>query len=88
MGCRAATLSTELLRVVVVAGALVPDPERRLPGRGAWLHARPDCLRTAHRRRAFARAFRRPGPPDVEAVRAHLAELLGVSVDVGTSHVR
>jgi predicted RNA-binding protein YlxR (DUF448 family) len=88
VGCRAATSPTELLRVVVVDGVLVPDPERRLPGRGAWLHARPDCLRTAHRRRAFPRALRVPGPLDVEPVRAYLAELLGVTVDVGASHVR
>ncbi|HEX3590846.1 MAG TPA: YlxR family protein [Pseudonocardiaceae bacterium] len=73
---------------MVADGALVPDPERRLPGRGAWLHVRPDCLRTAHRRRAFARALRVPGPLDVEAVRAHLATLLGEHVDVGASHVR
>lgn len=82
------TLSTELLRVVIVDGVLVPDPERRRPGRGAWLHARPDCLRAAEKRRAFPRALRVPGPLDVEAVRDHLRESLGESFDVGTSHVR
>lgn len=88
VGCRTATLSTELLRVVAVDGALVPDPGRRLPGRGAWLHARPECLRTAVRRRAFPRALRVPGPLDVEPVRVYLSELLGEYVDVGASHVR
>ncbi|HEY1575064.1 MAG TPA: YlxR family protein [Pseudonocardiaceae bacterium] len=83
MGCRAATSATELLRVVVVDGAVVPDPERTLPGRGAWLHVRSDCLRTAYRRRALPRAFRVPGELDVEPVRLHLSELLGESVDVG-----
>ncbi|HEX3647064.1 MAG TPA: DUF448 domain-containing protein [Pseudonocardiaceae bacterium] len=88
MGCRVATSATELLRVVVVDGAVVPDPERKLPGRGAWLHVRPDCLRTAHRRRALPRALRVPGPLDVEPVRSHLSELLGEDVDVGVPHVR
>ncbi|HYS40877.1 MAG TPA: YlxR family protein [Pseudonocardiaceae bacterium] len=77
VGCRAATLSTELLRVVVVDGAVVPDPGRRLPGRGAWLHARSECLRAAERRRAFPRALRAQGPLDIEAVRDHLAHPLG-----------
>ncbi|HEX5114567.1 MAG TPA: DUF448 domain-containing protein [Pseudonocardiaceae bacterium] len=88
MGCRAATSTTELLRVVVVDGVVVPDPGRTLPGRGAWLHVRPDCLRTAYRRRALPRALRVPGPLDVEPVRLHLSELLGESVDVGVPHVR
>lgn len=88
VGCRTATSATELLRVVVVAGAVVPDPGRGLPGRGAWLHVRSDCLRTAVRRRAFARALRVPGPLDVEAVRVHLEQLLGEHVDVGASHVK
>jgi predicted RNA-binding protein YlxR (DUF448 family) len=27
-------------------------------GRGAWLHARPECVTAAVKRRAFGRAFR------------------------------
>jgi len=84
VGCRDAALATELLRVVVVDGVLVPDPERRLPGRGAWLHARPECLRAAERRRAFPRALRVPGPLGIDAVRDHLAMTLGVDFDAGT----
>ncbi|MGW4112163.1 YlxR family protein [Actinosynnema sp. NPDC004786] len=53
-------------------GAVVPDTRRRLPGRGAWLHPDPDCLRNAEKRRAFPRAFRVQGPLDVERVRGHL----------------
>jgi predicted RNA-binding protein YlxR (DUF448 family) len=74
VGCRAKTSATGLLRVVAVDGAVVPDPRRRLPGRGAWLHLDPDCLRLAERRRAFPRALRVPGPLDTQAVHRHLAD--------------
>ncbi|MHA6620976.1 YlxR family protein [Pseudonocardia sp. DLS-67] len=61
-----------LLRVVVVDGVLTPDPRRRLPGRGAWLHLAPECLDRAERRSAFPRALRVPGPLDPAPVRAHI----------------
>ena len=61
------------MRVVVKAGALVPDPERRLPGRGAHLHRDLACLELADRRRAFSRALRVPGPLDLSAVREVVA---------------
>ncbi|MFC7616866.1 DUF448 domain-containing protein [Actinokineospora soli] len=34
VGCRARAADVELLRVVVVDGELIPDPRRRMPGRG------------------------------------------------------
>jgi len=40
---------------------VVPDPARRLPGRGAHLHPTPACLALALRRRAFPRALRVSG---------------------------
>jgi predicted RNA-binding protein YlxR (DUF448 family) len=49
------------LRVVVHGHDLVPDPARRLPGRGASLHLDADCLALAERRRAFGRALRTGG---------------------------
>ncbi|WP_344689754.1 YlxR family protein [Blastococcus jejuensis] len=61
VGCRKRAPADELLRVVVRSGALVPDPRRRLPGRGASVHPTPECLRAAERRRAFPRALRLPG---------------------------
>ncbi|MDQ5973806.1 MAG: uncharacterized protein QG661_1015 [Actinomycetota bacterium] len=60
---------SDLMRVVAVAGAVVPDPGRRLPGRGAHLHPDPGCLERALRRRAFDRALRVPGPLDLAALR-------------------
>ena len=67
-----------MLRVVAVtadpgASSVRPDPRRRLPGRGAYVHPRPECLALAERRRAFPRALRLPGPLDLEPLRAALA---------------
>ena len=74
VGCRTRDEQDRLLRVVAVEGCIVPDPRRRLPGRGAYVHRAPECLALAERKRAFPRAFRLPGPFAVDAVRAHLAE--------------
>ncbi len=75
VGCRERAPVTDLLRVVLRSGALVPDPRRTLPGRGASLHPTPECLHAAERRRAFPRALRLPGGgASVEAgpLRAHV----------------
>ena len=70
VGCRQRAAAGELLRVVAVEGALVPDPSRRLPGRGAHVHPVVGCLDLAEKRRAFPRALRVPAPFDASAVRA------------------
>ncbi|HEX3900375.1 MAG TPA: YlxR family protein [Mycobacteriales bacterium] len=72
VGCRVKAAKSELLRVVVVAGTLTPDPRGTSPGRGAHLHPDPACLALAERRRAFPRALRLGGPLDT----AGLAEYL------------
>lgn len=61
VGCRGRGGRDELLRFVLVDGEVVADPEKRLPGRGAWLHDSPECRALAARRRAFARALRASG---------------------------
>ena len=72
VGCRARDTQDRLLRVVAGEGEVLPDPRRRLPGRGAYLHRRLECLALAERKRAFPRAFRLPGPFAVGVVRARL----------------
>jgi predicted RNA-binding protein YlxR (DUF448 family) len=69
VGCRRRAPAAELLRVVARDGAVVPDPARRLPGRGAHLHPVLACLDLAERRKAFPRALRVPPPLDLTAVR-------------------
>ncbi|MFS0868013.1 YlxR family protein [Microbacterium sp. 179-B 1A2 NHS] len=61
VGCRARAPRSSMLRVVAVDGALVPDEDAVLPGRGAWVHDTDSCVTTALRRRAFGRALRVSG---------------------------
>lgn len=86
VGCRRRSGTGDLLRVVAVDGALTPDPRRRLPGRGAWLHPVPECLHRAERRSAFPRALRVPGPLDTRLVRTRI-EYAGI-VEDSSSGVR
>jgi hypothetical protein len=75
IGCRKRAAATELLRVVAATDShlLIPDPRRRAPGRGAWVHPVAECVDLAERRRAFARALRCPGPMDPSPIREYLA---------------
>jgi predicted RNA-binding protein YlxR (DUF448 family) len=66
-----------LLRVVARGGEIVPDPQARLPGRGAYLHLSQKCFEQAGRRRAFARALRLPGPLATGALEEYLAQRCG-----------
>jgi predicted RNA-binding protein YlxR (DUF448 family) len=50
----------EMIRFVIGPdGAPVPDLKRRLPGRGIWITATRQALRSAIGRKAFARGFKR-----------------------------
>ena len=76
----------ELIRFVRAPdGTVVPDLKRRLPGRGVWVTAEAEAVRTAIKRKAFGRGFRsevRVGPELVEQVDALLErgalEMLGM----------
>jgi uncharacterized protein len=82
-----------LLRCVVGPdGAIVPDIEARLPGRGLWLTPRRDIVERAVTKRAFARAARRPvvvSAELVDRIEALLArrcgELLGLGRRAGVA---
>lgn len=63
VGCRAVDDPDHLVRLTVRAKVIEPvivlDDDRKLGGRGAWLHPTAACVEKAVRRRAFHRAFRR-----------------------------
>jgi uncharacterized protein len=61
VGCKERTDKSSLLRLVAVGDVLQPDPQARLPGRGAYLHPSLACLELARRRRSFPRALRTAG---------------------------
>lgn len=73
VGCRKRVSKTSLVRLVAVNGVCIVDIEGRLPGRGAYLHLRPDCLELALRKKAINRALRVVGPSglDFERVREY-----------------
>ncbi len=59
LGCRTVKDKKELLRFVLAPDrTLVPDPQGKLPGRGAYTCWQRVCLRTAMARKQFARSFR------------------------------
>ncbi|MGX6608337.1 YlxR family protein [Micromonosporaceae bacterium Da 78-11] len=76
IGCRAKVSATELIRFVAVGAGvdlrLQPDPDHRLPGRGAHLHPDPACFALAERRRAFGRALRLIGVADTVMLAEHI----------------
>ncbi|MFT4009357.1 MAG: YlxR family protein [Nocardioidaceae bacterium] len=69
VGCRKRAPQQELLRVVAGDGILIPDPQRRAPGRGCSVHPDLVCLELALRRRAFGRALRVSAELDAAALR-------------------
>ena len=70
VGCRGRDSDSRLLRIVFDPGtaALSPDPRRRAPGRGAWIHRDERCITTALDRKAFTRALRLTGNVSHDAV--------------------
>lgn len=77
----------DLLRFVVAPdGAIVPDLDEKLPGRGLWLLAERDILRTACAKGAFSKAARRETklPDDLAAqverlLRRRCLDLIGLA---------
>ena len=72
IACRKREDWTDLLRVVKVAGEVLPDPLHLLPGRGAWLHRK--CFETAKQRGSFSRAFRSDEPLSTEKLAVFIIE--------------
>lgn len=74
MGCRERAPQAELTRVARFGSDLVLDPERRVAGRGAYLHGRRECLDRFGGTKGRIRSLR--WAPPLEAKRRVAAELL------------
>ena len=81
VGCRSRDGRSNLLRVVAVqvgnTTVLQPDPQRRMSGRGAWVHDDPACYDQAERRKAFGRALRIAGLVEAATLRAFVNRMRG-----------
>lgn len=83
--------SWDLVRFVAdPEGRIVPDLAEKLPGRGAWVSARQDCLERAIKRNLFARSLGRPVvlPADLgdqvrNGLRRRILELIGLCSRAG-----
>jgi uncharacterized protein len=73
VGCKVRAAKSSLLRLVAAGDAIVPDPQARQPGRGAYVHPSLACLELAQRRKAFPRALRVSGALDTTPVVAYLS---------------
>lgn len=73
VGCKARAAKSSLLRLVVAGSGIVPDPQARQPGRGAYVHPSLACFELAQRRKAFPRALRVPGSLDAAPVALYLS---------------
>lgn len=66
VACRQEAGKAELIRVVRRPdGSVGLDRTGREPGRGAYVHASPECLDVARKRRLLDRALKAPAPPEV-----------------------
>jgi uncharacterized protein len=73
VGCKARAAKSSLLRLVVAGDGIVPDPQARQPGRGAYLHPSLACFELAQRRRVFPRALRAQGSPSTAPLASYLS---------------
>jgi predicted RNA-binding protein YlxR (DUF448 family) len=73
VGCKARVAKSSLLRLVVTGDGIVPDPQARQPGRGAYLHLSLACFELAQRRRAFSRALRAQGSPSTAPLASYIS---------------
>ncbi|HEY1623040.1 MAG TPA: YlxR family protein [Streptosporangiaceae bacterium] len=73
VGCKERAVKSSLLRLVAVGDDVLPDPQARLPGRGAYLHPSPACFELACRRRVFPRALRAARPLGLASLAGYIA---------------
>ncbi len=68
IGCRQVMPQRALVRLAIVDAPpfVVPDPKKRLGGRGAWIEPRRQCVERAAKKGGFQRALRRGVQVDTE----------------------
>jgi predicted RNA-binding protein YlxR (DUF448 family) len=76
-GCRGRAAKAELLRIVARDGIGVVDESQTEPGRGVYLHPRPECLEQAVKRRSMGRLLRAEidGPRTAAQIRIRLGQV-------------
>jgi predicted RNA-binding protein YlxR (DUF448 family) len=68
VGCREESVKDDLVRLVrSPSGEVTVDAGGRAPGRGAYLHRRPDCIEQARKRGGLNRALNTAVPAEVWA---------------------
>lgn len=86
LGCRRTAPKQELLRFVLAPDrSVVPDPQAKLPGRGAYTCCRKSCLLDAIKRNQFSRSFK--GPVTVAAGPALVQVLAGIFEERVASYI-
>jgi predicted RNA-binding protein YlxR (DUF448 family) len=66
VGCREEAGKQALIRLVRRAGGGAKvDADRRAPGRGAYLHQRPECIGAARKKGTLERALRTTIQPEL-----------------------
>lgn len=76
-GCRGRDAKQHLVRIAVARGRPIVDLRQRQPGRGAYVHPRPECVDRALARGNIGRALRTPvDPSHTSALRQSLASMI------------
>ena len=77
VGCRRRAPKAELLRVARTPEGVRVDPLATAPGRGAYVHRDPECVRSALGKGALARALRAGlGERELATLRNEIEEVL------------
>ena len=67
LGCGQKGLKGDLVRIVMVDGVLMVDTERRLPGRGAYICPREECVELLRKKKGrLSYSLRASMSPDEE----------------------
>ena len=88
VGCRGRDAQTHLLRIAVTDGRLLFDIQRRIPGRGAYVHRRRACVERATHKGRLGRALRiPPNPSHTSALRQLVSEAMDLEERARGSHL-